>query len=107
MRITESQLRRIVREEISSIERDKKKLIIQSKDLEELGGYDVDRPAIPGGEGSHDDGLDMGMVYEEDDDDTFRKIRLARLKASGVPPERAEKMAQSKLKHRGKRPGRG
>ena len=92
-------------EEISSIDRDRKKLILQDEELEELGGYDVDRPAIPGGSGSHDDGYEMGSVYE--DDDTFKKIRLARLKASGVSPEKAKKMAGSKLKHRGQRAGRG
>jgi len=92
-------------EEISSIDRDRKKLILQDEELEELGGYDVDRPAIPGGSGSHDDGYEIGSVYE--DDDTFKKIRLARLKASGVSPEKAKKMAGSKLKHRGQRAGRG
>ncbi len=106
MRITESQLRMIVREEIESVER-KKKLIVQADEIEEKGGYDIDRPAIPGGAGSHDSDLDVGMVYEKETDDDFRKIRLARLRASGVPPQRAEKMAGSKLKHRGKRPGRG
>ena len=106
MRIIESQLRRIVREEINSIERDKKKLIVQSDDLDEKSGYDVDRPAIPGGLGSSDPGLDAGAVYEADDDD-FAQIRLARLRASGVPPKRAEKMARSKLRHRGQRPGSG
>jgi len=105
MRIIESQLRRIIREEINSIERDKKKLIVQSDDLDEKGGYDVDRPAIPGGSGSSDPGLDVGAVYEADDD--FTQIRLARLRASGVPPKRAEKMARSKLRHRGQRPGSG
>lgn len=92
-------------EEISSIDRDRKKLILQDEELEELGGYDIDRPAIPGGSGSHDDGYEMGSVYE--DDATFKKIRLARLKASGVSPEKAKKMAGSKLKHRGQRAGRG
>ena len=104
MRITEAQLRRIVREEIESVQR-KKDLIVQDDGVSELSGYDVDRPATPGGEGSHRREVDHGSVYEADDD--FMKIRLARLKASGVPPERAEKMARSKLKHRGKRPGKG
>lgn len=106
MRITESNLRRIIREEISSVERDKKKLIVQNDDLEERGGYDIDRPAIPGGQGSHDDDLELGRMHEEDQDD-FQKVRLARLRASGVPPERAERMARSKLRHRGDRPGKG
>ena len=107
MRITESQLRRIIREELmSSIERDKKNLIVQDCELGELDGYGIDRPAIPGGEGSHGVDADPGMVYEKGDDD-FQQIRLARLKAGGVPPERAEKLAGSKLKHRGKRPGHG
>lgn len=105
MRITESQLRRIIREELkSSIERDKKKLIVQDVDLEEKGGYDIDRPMIPGGEGSHDSDTDMGRVYEDDD---FQKIRLARMRASGMSPEDAERASRNKLKHRGKRPGRG
>jgi hypothetical protein len=94
-----------IEREISSIERDKKKLIVQRADVEELGGYDVDRPAIPGGSGSHDDGYEIGSMYE--DDDTFKKVRLARLKASGVPAGKAKKMSGSKLKHRGKRPGHG
>jgi hypothetical protein len=106
MRITESKLRRIIREEISSVERDKKKLIVQNDDLEERGGYDIDRPAIPGGRGSHDDDLELGRMYEEDQDE-FQKVRLARLRASGVPPGRAERMARSKLRHRGDRPGKG
>lgn len=105
MRISESTLRRIVREEIETIDRDKKKLIIQSDEVDEHGGYDIDRPAIPGGEGYDDPGLDLGMTYEGDDD--FQKIRRARLKASGVPAGRAERMSHSKLKHRGKHPGRG
>lgn len=105
MRITESQLRRIIREELkSSVERDKKKLIVQDMELEEKGGYDIDRPMLPGGEGSHDPGTDMGRVYEDDD---FQKIRLARMRASGMSPEDAERASRSKLKHRGRRPGRG
>jgi hypothetical protein len=96
----------VLSEEIASVERDRKKLLVQDDDLDELGGYDIDRPAIPGGSGSHDDGLDIGRMYEEEDDD-FQKIRLARLKASGVPPWKANQMSRSKLKHRGKRPGRG
>lgn len=104
MRITESQLRRIVREEIESLERDKKKLIIQRSDIDEKGGYDLDRPMIPGGEGDDDPGLDIGRVYEDDD---FQKIRLARMKASGMSDKDAERASHSKLRHRGKRPGRG
>lgn len=95
MLINESVLRRIVREEIESIERGKK-LIVQAADVEEQelgGGYSMEFGDIP------------GATNELDDD--FKKIRLARLKASGVPPEKAEKMAGSKLKHRGKRHGRG
>ena len=95
MLINESVLRRIVREEIESIQRDKK-LIVQAADVEEQelgGGYSMEFGDVP------------GATNELDDD--FRKIRLARLKASGVPPEKAEKMAGSKLKHRGKRHGRG
>lgn len=93
MRITESQLRRIIREELASIERGKK-LIVQGDDLEEQelgGGYSVEFGAIPG-------------ATNEDD---FQKIRLARLKASGISDDDAERMSRSKLKHRGKRPGRG
>lgn len=95
MLINESVLRRIVREEIESIQRDKK-LIVQAADVEEQelgGGYSMEFGDVP------------GATNELDDD--FRKIRLARLKASGVPPEKAEKMAGSKLKHRGKRHGHG
>lgn len=95
MLINESMLRRIIREEIESIEHGKK-LIVQNTDVDEQelgGGYSVEFGAIP------------GATNELDDD--FKKIRLARLKASGVPPEKAEKMAGSKLKHRGKRHGRG
>lgn len=93
MLINESILRRIVREEIEAVERGKK-LIVQDVDEQELGGgYSVEFGAIP------------GATNELDDD--FKKIRLARLKASGVPPEKAEKMAGSKLKHRGKHRGHG
>jgi hypothetical protein len=93
MLISESILRRIVREEIESIER-KKKLIVQDKEVDEQelgGGYSVEFGAIPG-------------ATNEDD---FQKIRLARLKASGVSDDDAERMSRSKLRHRGKRPGRG
>jgi hypothetical protein len=94
MRISESVLRRIVREEIEAIDRNKKKLIVQTDDLDEQelgGGYSVEFGAIPG-------------ATNEDD---FQKIRLARMKASGVSDDDAERMSRSKLKHRGKRPGRG
>ena len=106
---TESRARNyldVLSEEIASVERDRKKLLVQDTELEELGGYDIDRPAIPGGSGSHDDGIDIGAVYEEEED-SFSKIRLARLRASGVPPKKAHQMSTSKLKHRGKRPGHG
>lgn len=106
MRVTESQLRRIIREEIEAVARDKKKLIVQNDEFDEKGGYDVDRPAIPGGQGSHDPGLDIGRMYDEGEDN-FQKIRLARMKASGMSPEDAERASRSKLRHRGKRPGRG
>lgn len=95
MLINESTLRRIVREEIESIEHGKK-LIVQAADVDEQelgGGYSMEFGDVP------------GATNELDDD--FRKIRLARLKASGVPPEKAKKMAGSKLKHRGKRHGHG
>jgi len=94
MKITESQLRRIIREEIESVDHDKKKLIVQSDELEEQefgGGYSTEFGDIPG-------------ATNEDD---FQKIRLARLKASGVSDDDAERMSRSKLRHRGKRPGRG
>jgi hypothetical protein len=93
MRISESALRRIIREEIESIER-KKKLIVQNIDVDEQelgGGYSMEFGDIPG-------------ATNEDD---FQKIRLARLKASGVPDDDAERMSRAKLKHRGRRPGRG
>jgi len=94
MMISESILRKIVREEIEAIDRSKKKLIIQSEELEEQelgGGYSVEFDDIPG-------------ATNEDD---FQKIRLARMKASGASNDDAERMSRSKLRHRGKRPGRG
>lgn len=93
MRISESVLRKIVREEIKSIERGKR-LIVQDNEIDEQelgGGYSVEFGAIPG-------------ATNEDD---FQKIRLARLKASGVSGDDAERMSRSKLKHRGQRAGRG
>lgn len=104
MLIDESVLRRIIREEINSIDRSKKKLIVQNDELDELSGYSIDRPAIPGGEGSHDPGMDMGRVYEKDD---FDDIRHARFKASGMSDREASAAVRGKLKHRGKRPGHG
>lgn len=95
MKITESALRRIIREEMESIDHSKKDLIVQADDEmqeQELGGgYSVEFGAIPG-------------TTNEDD---FQKIRLARLKASGVSGDDAERMSRSKLKHRGKQVGRG
>jgi hypothetical protein len=46
------------------------------------------------------------MVYEKGDDD-FQKIRLARMKASGMSKDDAERASRSKLRHRGKHAGRG
>ena len=94
MMVNESTLRRIIREEIESVEREKEKLIVQSDELEEQelgGGYSVEFGDIPG-------------ATNEDD---FQKIRLARMKASGVSNDDAERMSRSKLKHRGKRSGHG
>jgi hypothetical protein len=95
LKITESALRRIIREEMESIDHSKKDLIVQDDDEmqeQELGGgYSVEFGAIPG-------------ATNEDD---FQKIRLARLKASGVSGDDAERMSRSKLKHRGQRAGRG
>jgi hypothetical protein len=95
MLINETLLRRIIREEIESVEREKN-LIVQDMEMDEQelgGGYSMEFGDLP------------GATNETDDD--FAKIRLARLKASGVPADRAEKMARSKLKHRGKHPGKG
>lgn len=95
MKITESALRRIIREEIESIDHNKKDLIVQANDEmqeQELGGgYSVEFGAIPG-------------ATNEDD---FQKIRLARMKASGASDDDAERMSRSKLKHRGQQAGRG
>ncbi len=80
---------------MESIDHSKKDLIVQDDDEmqeQELGGgYSVEFGAIPG-------------ATNEDD---FQKIRLARLKASGVSGDDAERMSRSKLKHRGQRAGRG
>jgi len=86
MRISESVLRRIVREEIEAIDRNKKKLIVQADEVEEQ---------------------EFGSTPDATNEDDFQKIRLARLKASGVSGDDAERMSRSKLKHRGSRPGRG
>ncbi len=51
-------------EEISSIERDHKKLLVQDDELDELGGYDVDRPAIPG-QTTRDPATPAGFEYED------------------------------------------
>jgi hypothetical protein len=94
MRISESVLRKIVREEIEAIDRDKKKLIVQADDLEETehaGGYSAEFGDAPG----------------STNEDDFQKIRLARMKASGVGDNEAERMSRSKLKHRGRRAGQG
>jgi len=64
MRISESILRRIVREEIESIDREKEKLIVQDDELDELGGYDIDRPAIPG-QTTKDPQSPAGFEYED------------------------------------------
>jgi hypothetical protein len=89
MLIDEGHLRKIIREEIERVDRSKKNLIVQDDEMDELSGYDIEYNTLP----------------EADDD--FQKVRLARLRASGVPEDKAEKMATSKLKHRGKRPGHG
>lgn len=104
MLIDESTLRKIIREEISNIEKGKK-LIVQSDEVDEHGGYDIDRPAIPGGQGSDDPGVRMGRMYEDEDD--FQQIRLARMKASGMSSKDAERASRGRLRHRGKRPGHG
>lgn len=96
MKISESQLRRVVREEIENIERDKKLITQDSEycDEQELGGgYSVEFGAIPG-------------ATNEDDDD-FQKIRLARMRASGASDADAKKMASRPPTFRGQRPGSG
>lgn len=55
---------RALAEEISSIERDHKKLLVQDEELEELGGYDIDRPAIPG-QTTRDPRSPAGFEYED------------------------------------------
>ena len=82
MVINESTLRRIIREEIESVERERERLIVQSEEQE------------------------TGPIPAANEDD-FQKIRLARLKASGVSNNDAERMSRSKLKHRGQQAGRG
>jgi hypothetical protein len=83
MLINESILRRIIREEIESVEREKERLIVQ------------------------DDDQETGLIPGATNEDDFQKIRLARLKASGVSDDDAERMSRSRLKHRGKQVGRG
>lgn len=83
MVINESTLRRIIREEIESVERERERLIVQS------------------------DEQDAGPIPGAANEDDFQKIRLARLKASGVSNNDAERMSRSKLKHRGQQAGRG
>jgi hypothetical protein len=85
MRISESALRRVIREELESIERGKR-LIVQDDEVDEQ---------------------EFGATPDATNEDDFQKIRLARLKASGVSGDDAERMSRSKLKHRGARPGRG
>lgn len=102
MRITESQLRRIVQEVISEslsmkasdgVHHDDEKLLVQDLDVTDEGmgvgpgGYDVAFNTIP----------------EVD----FSDIRKARFKASGMSDKDAAAATKKPLRHRGKRPGRG
>jgi hypothetical protein len=103
MRITESQLRKIVREVIAEstgsswhdevIKHDDDKLLVQRDDVTDEGmgagpgGYDVAFNTIP----------------EAD----FDQVRIARFKASGMSHDDAVAAAKGKLKHRGQRPGKG
>jgi len=105
MLINESMLRRIIREEMENIEKSKK-LIIQGdgSEMDEYGGYDIDRPAIPG-QTTRDPSTPAAIEYEGKDD--FQKIRLARLKAAGVESDSAQKLSRAPLKHRGKHQGHG
>ena len=92
MLINESTLRKIIREEMANIDRGQSLITQDDVDEQELGGgYSVEFGDIPG-------------ATNEDD---FQKIRLARLKASGISGDDAERMSRSKLKHRGQRSGRG
>lgn len=102
MLINESTLRKIIREEMANIDRGQK--LITQDDIDERGGYDIDRPAIPG-QTTRDPGDPAAVEYEGKED--FQQIRLARLKAAGVPNDRAQKMSHSGLKHRGKHAGHG
>jgi hypothetical protein len=102
MLINESTLRKIIREEMANIDRGQS--LITQDDVDEHGGYGIDRPAIPG-QTTRDPNEPAAIEYEGKDD--FQQIRLARLKAAGVTGDRAQKMSRADLKHRGKRPGHG
>lgn len=104
MLINESVLRRIIREEIFNADKHKKLIVQGDNEIEEHGGYDIDRPAVPG-QTTRDPSDPAAVEYEGKED--FQQIRLARLKAAGVPDDRAQKMSRAGLKHRGKRPGHG
>jgi hypothetical protein len=102
MLINESTLCKIIREEMANIDRDQN--LITQDDVDEHGGYDIDRPAMPG-QTTRDPSEPAAIEYEGKGD--FQQIRLARLKAAGVSGDRAQKMSHAGLKHRGKRPGHG
>ena len=102
MFINESTLRKIIREEMANIDRGQS--LITQDDVDEHGGYDIDRPAMPG-QTTRDPSEPAAIEYEGKGD--FQQIRLARLKAAGVSGDRAQKMSHAGLKHRGKRPGHG
>lgn len=103
MLINESNLRKIIRDEIANLEKGKK-LIVQDDEIEEHGGYDIDRPAIPG---QTTRASDDPPAIEYEGKDSFQQVRLARMKAAGVSDRDAQRMSRSKLKHRGKHPGHG
>ena len=102
MLINESTLRKIIREEMANIDRGQS--LITQDDVDEHGGYDIDRPAMPG-QTIRDSSSPAAIEYEGKDD--FQKIRLARLKAAGVESDSAQKLSRAPLKHRGKRSGHG
>ena len=102
MLINESTLRKIISEEMANIDRGQS--LITQDDVDEHGGYDIDRPAMPG-QTSRDPNSPAAIEYEGKDD--FQQIRLARMKAAGMKSDLAQKMSRSPLKHRGKHPGRG
>lgn len=97
MKLTERQLRNIVREVIaeamstSSVKHDDDKLLVQDMTDEGMGvgpgGYDLAFNTIP----------------EAD----FEDIRRARFKASGMTDKEAGAAAKKPLRHRGQKPGRG